>query len=205
MPTLSRIGLWQADGCLVLTRAIANYERTLISGWSRYDRYVYRETGRYERSGTAAACSLFTSPRLNCTACHNGFDLSDHSFQNIGQYMDYADTGRERITLDPADNGKFKVPTLRNVALTAPYMHDGAMATLEEVIDHFASGGLPHPNKSPEMTNFVLSVADKGRSDRLPACPHRRTFHRPSTMNRDARHLLPTACSTLGRSRCCRH
>ena len=145
----------------VLTRAIANYERTLISGWSRYDRYEYQGDADALSAAELRGMQLFNGPELNCTACHNGFDLSDHSFQNVGQYMEYADNGRERISLDPADNGKFKVPTLRNIALTAPYMHDGAMATLEEVIDHFASGGLPHPNKSPELTNFVLTDIQK--------------------------------------------
>ncbi|MEZ4808506.1 MAG: cytochrome c peroxidase [Flavobacteriales bacterium] len=144
----------------VVTRAIANYERTLISGWSRFDRF---------RQGDASALTpseqngweLFSSEALNCTACHNGFDLTDGSFRNIGQYAVYADPGRGRITFLPEDEGKFKVPTLRNVALTAPYMHDGAMATLEEVVDHFASGGMEHPNKSPEMTNFALTAQER--------------------------------------------
>ena len=92
---------------------------------------------------------------------HGGFDLSDHSYRNVGQYSTYADPGRARISLDPADEGKFKVPTLRNIALTAPYMHDGAMATLEEVVDHFASGGLSHPNKDPLMTPFTLSAQER--------------------------------------------
>lgn len=144
----------------VVTRALASYERTLISGWSRYDRYMGGETTALNAS-EIHGLELFNSEELNCTVCHNGFDLSDHSFQNIGQYMDYADPGRERITQDPSDIGKFKVPTLRNVALTGPYMHDGAMATLDEVIDHFASGGLPHPNCSTILTNFVLTADEK--------------------------------------------
>lgn len=146
---------------LVVTRAIASYERTLISGWSRFDRFLYQGELTALTEAEVRGWELFNSPELNCTACHNGFDLSDHSFQNIGQYMDYEDRGRERITLDPSDIGKFKVPTLRNIALTAPYMHDGSMASLEEVVDHFASGGLPHPNKSPFLTNFALSMQEK--------------------------------------------
>lgn len=147
------------DG-FVVTRALASYERTLISGWSRYDRYLNGDDQALNES-ELSGLELFNSEALNCTGCHNGFDLSDHSFQNIGQYLDYADEGRERITLDPADVGKFKVPTLRNIALTAPYMHDGAMATLDEVIEHFASGGLPHPNRSSILTNFELTAEDK--------------------------------------------
>lgn len=145
----------------VITRAIAAYERTLISGWSRFDRFYYQGDIGAMTESERHGWDLFRSDTLNCMACHNGFDLSDHSFQNIGQYLEYTDIGRERITLDPADAGKFKVPTLRNIALTAPYMHDGAMATLGEVIDHFASGGLPHANRSPLLPNFVLNEQEK--------------------------------------------
>ncbi len=145
----------------VVTRAIANYERTLISGWSRFDRYFYQGDNAALTEAEVRGWELFNSSELNCSACHNGFDLSDHSFQNIGQYLDYADPGRERITLEPSDIGKFKVPTLRNIALTAPYMHDGAITTLDGVIEHFAAGGLPHPNRSPLLPNFVLSTDEK--------------------------------------------
>lgn len=158
---LSMLAYKRSMDALVLTRAIANYERTLISGWSRYDRFAQGDANAMTEA-EVRGWELFTSEELNCTACHAGFDFSDHSFQNIGQYMEYADRGRERITLDHADVGRFKVPTLRNIALTAPYMHDGAMGTLSEVIDHFASGGLPHPNKSPLLTTFVLSAEQKG-------------------------------------------
>lgn len=144
----------------VITRAIACYERTLISGWSRYDRYLQGDASALSEA-EIRGMSLFNSTGLNCTACHNGFDLSDHSYQNIGQYMEYPDPGRERISLDAADNGKFKVPTLRNIALTGPYMHDGAMQSLSDVVDHFASGGVDHPNKSPLLTTFTLSVEQK--------------------------------------------
>jgi cytochrome c peroxidase len=144
----------------VITRAIANYERTLISGWSRYDRFLQGDQQALtdaERNGL----QLFQSAALNCTACHSGQDLSDHDFHNVGQYMDYGtDPGRERITLRPEDNGKFKTPSLRNVALTAPYMHDGTMATIEEVIDHFASGGLPHPQLDAELRPFALTTSE---------------------------------------------
>lgn len=158
---LSRLAYGRPLDPWVITRAIASYERTLLSGWSRYDRF---------RNGDATALTaqeqeglaLFESPALNCTACHGGFDLSQHEFHNIGTTLDYsADPGRQRITLLAADEGKFKVPSLRNVALTAPYMHDGSMATLEEVIDHFASGGLPHPNRSPLMQPFTLDAQQK--------------------------------------------
>lgn len=145
----------------VITRAIANYERTLISGWSRFDRYLYQGETTALTDSEVRGWELFSGPVAGCTGCHGGFDLSDHSYRNVGQYSTYADPGRARISLDPADEGKFKVPTLRNIALTAPYMHDGAMATLEEVVDHFASGGLSHPNKDPLMTPFTLSAQER--------------------------------------------
>lgn len=157
----SALAYGRAVDPFVITRAIASYERTLISGWSRFDRYFYQGEASAMSASEINGWALFRSANLNCTACHNGFDLSDHSFQNIGQYLEYTDPGRERITLQPTDNGKFKVPTLRNIALTGPYMHDGTMTTLPEVIDHFASGGLAHPNRSPLLTTFVLSAAEK--------------------------------------------
>lgn len=142
----------------VITRSIANYERTLISGWSRVDRYLYQSDATALTEAEVRGWQLFSSAELNCAACHSGFDLSDHDYYNVGQYLDYGgDPGRERITLQPSDIGKFKAPSLRNIARTAPYMHDGAMATLDAVIDHFASGGQAHPNRSPKMRNFVLT------------------------------------------------
>ncbi len=160
---LSQLAYGRALDPYVITRSIAAYERTLISGWSRFDRFYYQGDVHALTEEELRGWQLFSGPVLNCTACHGGFDLSDHSYQNIGQYLEYTDVGRARISLDPDDVGKFKVPTLRNVALTAPYMHDGAMATLEEVVDHFASGGLPHLNRSPLMSSFTLT--DQQRTD----------------------------------------
>ncbi|MBS1570198.1 MAG: c-type cytochrome [Bacteroidetes bacterium] len=146
----------------VLTRALASYERTLISGYSRFDRYRYSADttalNEQERRGWA----IFSGDRGKCAACHGGFDLSDHQFHNVGIHVDqHGDPGRQRITLDPADRGKFKTPTLRNIALTAPYMHDGSMATLEQVIDHFNTGGTQDPNKDQLMVPLQLTPGEK--------------------------------------------
>lgn len=149
----------QLDG-YVITRAIASFMRTLISGSSRVDRFLQGETSALSEA-EQRGWAIFSGPGANCTACHGGFDFSDHGYHNVGQYLDYADPGRQRITLLESDRGKFKTPTLRNVALTAPYLHDGAMGTLEEVVDHFASGGSPHPNRSPLLQPFVLNGTDK--------------------------------------------
>lgn len=143
----------------VLTRSIANYQRTLLSGHSRYDRFL---------SGDSSAMSLPEQRGLavfngigNCTACHGGFDLSDHDFHNVGYPGAANDPGRWRITQDPSDQGKFKTPTLRNIALTAPYMHDGSLATLQEVIDHFDTGGQAVANKDPLMQALELTESQK--------------------------------------------
>lgn len=172
---LSHVAYGRDVDPFTITRALAAYQRVLISGWSRWDRY---------RMGDASALTpaeqrgweIFSGAESGCTACHSGFDLSDHSYRNIGQYTHYSDPGRERISLDPADHGKFKVPTLRNVALTAPYMHDGAMATLEEVVDHFASGGVDHPQQDPAVRAFPLD--SQQRAD-LIAFLHALTDERP--------------------------
>lgn len=144
----------------VITRAIASYERTLISGWSRYDRFLAGDQSALSTE-EINGWQIFTGNAAKCASCHSGPDLSDHSFQNIGLYLVYADEGRQRISLQAGDAGKFKVPTLRNIALTSPYMHDGSMASLEDVVDHFASGGEAHPNKSALVTGFALSPQEK--------------------------------------------
>lgn len=144
----------------VLTRALANYQRTLISAHSRYDRYLHGEEVAMNAQEQRGMQVFFGEAR--CSTCHAGSDLSDHDFHNIGTSIDdAADHGRQRITLDPADRGKFKTPSLRNVALTAPYMHDGSMATLEEVIEHFNGGGQDNPNKDPLLTPLHLTPAQK--------------------------------------------
>lgn len=159
----------------VLSRAIASYQRTLISGWSRWDRWMQGDAMALtdsERRGW----ELFSSAELNCMACHGGFDFSDHDYHNVGQYLGYVDPGRERITLRPEDNGRFKTPTLRNIARTAPYMHDGSMSTLEEVIGHFMTGGQAHPNRDPEMRTFALTPVQQAD---LIAFLHALTDERP--------------------------
>ena len=159
--TMSLKAYDRAFDAYVLTRAIACYERTLISGWSRFDRFAYQNDQTALNEQELRGWSIFNSADANCTACHSGFDLSDHDFHDIGTSIDHsADPGRERITLLASDRGKFKTPTLRNIALTAPYMHDGSITTLELVIDHFASGGVADPNKDPLIHAFTLTTQD---------------------------------------------
>jgi cytochrome c peroxidase len=142
-----------------LVRALSAFERTLISGNSAYDRYVYGQDSSAISAAAKRGADLFNSERLECFHCHNGFDLQDSvnyegkgplelRFHNTGLYNlagrgDYPapNTGLHGITGKPEDMGRFRVPSLRNVALTAPYMHDGSIDTLDQVIDHYAAGG----------------------------------------------------------------
>jgi len=98
---------------------------------------------------------LLFEQKYNCNSCHgvestNGY-ISSGTFANIGLDIEYADPGRQKVTGDPADAGKFKIPSLRNVAYTAPYMHDGRFATLEDVIGHYSDGIADHPNLDPKL------------------------------------------------------
>lgn len=142
-----------------LTRALASFMRTLISGSSRYDLYAGGKTSAVseaERRGL----TLFTG-RAGCANCHAGFNFTDNNFRNNGLYEIYEDPGRNRITLRPEDEGKFRVPTLRNIDLTAPYMHDGSLPTLESVIEHYNGGGTAHPNKDTLIRPLQLSEEEK--------------------------------------------
>lgn len=146
----------------VLTHALAAFQRTLISGNSAWDRYTNGDL-RALSDDQIAGMELFFSERSQCSSCHKGVFLSDFTFRNIGLYEVYEDAGRQRVTADPNDNGKFKVPSLRNVALTAPYMHDGSMNTLEEVVDHYTTGGQNHPLKDSLMEPLNLTLREKAQ------------------------------------------
>ena len=106
---------------------------------------------------------LFFSEKTNCTACHVGANLTDEKYHNIGIGMADADppAGRKAVTAKAEHRGAFKTPTIRNVASTAPYMHDGSLATLEEVVEHYAKGGTPNGNLSKDILKLDLSPQDK--------------------------------------------
>jgi cytochrome c peroxidase len=145
----------------VITRALACFERSLISGNSRYDRFAFQGEEKALSAREKAGMELFFGESLGCASCHGGFDFTNYAFENNGLYEEYPDLGRFRLTGDPRDSARFKVPSLRNVALTAPYMHDGSMESLEAVINHYASGGKAHPQKSPLIQPFQLSEKEK--------------------------------------------
>ncbi len=106
---------------------------------------------------------LFFTARANCAACHVGANFTDEKYHNLGVGMaaEKPDVGRESVTKNPADRGAFKTPTIRNVALTAPYMHDGSQKTLEEVVDWYAKGGHPNPTLSDKVRKIDLSAEEK--------------------------------------------
>jgi cytochrome c peroxidase len=172
-------------------RALACFQRTLISGDSPYDRAVYGGDPDAMSASARRGMDLFFSERAECYHCHAGVNFSTSfrsattepgppDFQNNGLYdLDGAGAyppgngGLYESTGDPRDQGKFRVPTLRNVAVTAPYMHDGSYATLAEVVDHYAAGGRhtesgplagdgrANPNKSPLVRAFALTAAER--------------------------------------------
>lgn len=144
-----------------ITRAVGAYERVLISFDSPYDRYIYWGEENALNASQKRGKELFFSDRTNCSSCHSGFDFRKQTFENNGLYAVYPDSGRTGITLDPQDRGKFKIPSLRNVEVTAPYMYDGSLWSLSEVIDHYASGGKGHPNQSPLISGFEISESEK--------------------------------------------
>jgi cytochrome c peroxidase len=159
-------------------KAIACFERTILSGDSPYDRYVWKD----DRSGMSEAAlrgmALFFSDRTRCAKCHAGFTFSGPvvwqgsgplvskmaaskpAFASNGLAVDAKDPGLSKVTGLPKDRGRFRVPTLRNVALTAPYMHDGRFATLREVVDHYARGS-DRSNPSALVPGFAATEEEK--------------------------------------------
>ena len=157
---LSHLAYERDPDAFVITRAIACFERTLLSGESRYDQFIQGDQTVLS-SKEKIGLDLFFSDRLSCSACHSGFNFTNYSFENNGLYEEYSDPGRFRLTNNEADRALFKVPTLRNVEVTAPYMHDGSIQTLEEVINHYNEGGSNHPHKNALIRPLQLFPNEK--------------------------------------------
>lgn len=153
----SNVAYGRAPDAFVITRAIANFERSLISGNSVYDQFQFQGKKNVLTTSQKSGMELFLSNRTNCSQCHNGFNFSNYNFENNGIPTTVNDSGRMRLTKLESDRGKFKVPTLRNIALTSPYMHDGSFKTLESVIDNYNKGGIAHKNKSGFIKPLGLS------------------------------------------------
>ena len=145
----------------VITRSIATFERTLVSGDSPYDKSLRGDASL--SVSQLRGMALFFSNNTNCSGCHSGFNFTKYYFENNGLYAIYEDVGRYRLTRDSADLSVFKVPSLRNVELTAPYMHDGSIPDLSGVIAHYNSGGESHFNKSQLIR--PLNLSDQEQED----------------------------------------
>lgn len=174
-----------------IVKALASFVRSLISFNSRFDKYAYGMQDDALTQSEIRGMDLFFSERLECHHCHGGFNftqstshekqlLNRHAFHNTGLYnvdgkgaYPSSDQGLYTVTQEPHDMGKFRAPTLRNIALSAPYMHDGSMATLEEVIEFYgqagrnvesgdhAGDGRENPFKSPFVKGFDLTEQEK--------------------------------------------
>jgi cytochrome c peroxidase len=174
-----------------ITRAIASFQRSLISGNSPYDRYSRGDASAISESAQRGE-DLFFKEKFDCFHCHGGPTFSDQinhanqasgeePFHNTGLYnldlegsYPQGNQGLYEETKKKPDKGRFKAPTLRNIAVTAPYMHDGSIATLEEVLDHYAAGGrtitegpyagsrgFDNPNKSAFVHGFVATQQER--------------------------------------------
>ncbi len=174
-----------------VAKSLASFQRVLLSYDSPYDRYAYGGDPDALSEAAKRGRTLFFSEDLECFHCHGGFNFSDSvshegtvfdetMFHNTGLYnlggngaYPADNTGVFELTGVPSDMGRFRAPTLRNIALTAPYMHDGSIATLDAVVDHYAAGGRTiesgpnagvgseNPFKSEFVNGFTLSPSER--------------------------------------------
>jgi cytochrome c peroxidase len=141
-----------------LARALASFERVLLRGGSRVDRF--RRKGEHDALTVAERHGLWLyESKARCWMCHSGANFTDEAYHNTGVSWGNTspDLGRSAVTRKDADQGKFKTPTLRGVALTAPYMHDGSLKTLEDVIEFYNKGGGANANLDPALQPLGLS------------------------------------------------
>jgi cytochrome c peroxidase len=144
--------------------ALADYVRTRRSGNAPYDRWAYGRDPRAMSVEAQRGSELFFFS-ARCAMCHAGFNFSDGRFYNLGvgwhpASRSFADEGRAGVTGEPGDRGAFKTPGLREVSRRAPYMHDGSLATLREVVEFYNRGGVPNPHQSKRIRPLRLSPSD---------------------------------------------
>ena len=144
-----------------IAKAIAAFERTVVTGPSPYDRWLAGEKSAMTPAALRGL-GLFNG-KGHCSPCHSGPAFSDQGYHNIGVGMlkKNPDRGREAVTKDPSDRGRFKTPGLRNCALTHPYLHDGSEQTLASVIAYYDRGGIANPNLDPLMLPLRLTPREK--------------------------------------------
>ncbi len=148
-----------------IAKALAAFERQIVVKDTPYDKFLQGDTSALSQE-ELRGLTLFSDKAL-CSTCHNGPNLSDNNFHNIG--LDTEDEGRFALTKDFGDLGKIRTPSLYGITHTAPYMRDGSIATLEEVIDYYNRGGDDHRNKHFILKNFMspLDLTDQEKADLL--------------------------------------
>ncbi|HYM89028.1 MAG TPA: cytochrome c peroxidase [Nitrospiraceae bacterium] len=143
-------------------KAIASFQRTILSGNSPADRF---DQGQEEGAISAEAQHglLLFREKARCTKCHSGFNFTDEKFHNLGIGWDdnKVDLGRYMVTKNPEDIGAFKTPTLREIARSGPYTHDGRFKTLEEVVNFYNQGGVKNPHQDPLIIPLELTGEEK--------------------------------------------
>ncbi|MGC3968517.1 MAG: cytochrome c peroxidase [Pirellulales bacterium] len=144
-----------------IAKAIAAFERTILSGDSPYDRFKAGDEKALSASAKRGMDLFFG--KGHCSACHAGGNFSDAAFHNVGVGMDKEkpDEGRQAISKMLGDRGSFKTPGLRDIARSAPYMHDGGMKTLEDVVEHYNKGGIANPQLDEEIFPLNLTAEEK--------------------------------------------
>lgn len=143
-----------------IARAIAAFERTLLSGDAPYDRFVAGDTSALSESAVRGWNLFFNKAR--CSSCHAGPNFTDGGFHNVGVGMDQEDPdrGREKVSRLEGDRGSFKTPTLRDIAATAPYMHDGSLVTLHDVIEYYNHGATPNDYLDEDIYSLKLTSSE---------------------------------------------
>ena len=144
-----------------VAKAIATFERTIQSGNAPYDRYKAGNPNAMTPP-QIRGMNIFID-KAKCDKCHEGINFTSNSYANLGIGMDKPkpDLGRYIVTKDPKDWGAFKTPTLREIEHTAPYMHDGSLKTLEEVVDFYDKGGRPNKNLDERIKKLNLTAVEK--------------------------------------------
>ena len=164
-----------------IVKALASYVRSLTSFDSPFDQYAYQSNDAAMSDKAKRGMELFFSEKLECFHCHGGFNFTQSSqhenqrldlqpFHNTGLHnvndkgaYPIDDQGLIEVTLQPGDMGKFRAPTLRNVEVSAPYMHDGSLATLDDVIEFYAAGGRGHGTVNPLKSHFLAGFELKSQ------------------------------------------
>lgn len=144
-----------------IAKAIAAYERTVLSGNAPYDKFQAGDKKALSDEAQRGMKLFFGKAR--CSACHTGPNFSDNGYHNLGVGMDAKepDIGREAVSKLVGDRGAFKTPTLREIAKTAPYMHDGSLKTLADVVDYYNKAGIANEWLDEELVPLNLSAAEK--------------------------------------------